>query len=104
MAYSVRQRTREIGVRMALGAQTSDVFQLVPFQGMRLIVIGLALGAIAAFFLTKLLEGNLVGVSIHDPWSFGIMAVVLAAAGLLASYLPARSAMRLNPVEALRHE
>jgi len=104
MAYSVRQRTREIGVRMALGAQTSDVLQLVTLQGMRLIAIGLALGAVAAFFLTKLLEGNLVGVSIHDPWSFGIMAAVLAAAGLLASYLPARSAMRLNPVEALRHE
>jgi putative ABC transport system permease protein len=104
MAYSVRQRTREIGVRLALGAQTSDVFQLVTFQGMRLIALGLALGAVAAFFLTKLLEGNLIGVSIHDPWSFGIVATVLAAAGLLASYLPARSAMRLNPVEALRHE
>src|SRR5436853_4087657 len=77
MAYSVRQRTQEIGVRMALGAQTSDVLQLVAGQGMRLIALGLAIGAVAAFFLTKLLEGSLVGVSAHDPWSFGIVAVVL---------------------------
>jgi len=104
MAYSVRQRTQEIGVRLALGAQTSDVLQLVTGQGMRLIVIGLGLGSVAAFFLTKLLEGNLAGVSVHDPWSFGIVALVLAAVGLLASYLPARRATRVNPIEALRTE
>jgi putative ABC transport system permease protein len=104
MAYSVRQRTQEIGVRMALGAQTSDVLQLVTGQGMRLIAIGVGIGVVAAFFLTKLLEGNLAGVSVHDPWSFGIVAVVLSVVGLVASYLPARSATRLNPVEALRYE
>jgi putative ABC transport system permease protein len=104
MAYSVRQRTQEIGVRLALGAQTSDVLQLVTEQGMRLIAIGLGLGSVAAFFLTKLLEGNLAGVSVHDPWSFGIVALVLAAVGLLASYLPARRATRVNPIEALRYE
>ncbi|OLE96587.1 MAG: hypothetical protein AUG75_18725 [Cyanobacteria bacterium 13_1_20CM_4_61_6] len=104
MAYTVRQRTQEIGVRMALGAQTSDVLQLVTGQGMRLIAIGLGVGAVAAFFLTKVLEGSLVGVSVHDPWSFGVVVIVLAAVGLLASYLPARTATQLNPVEALRYE
>ena len=104
MAYSVRQRTQEIGVRMALGAQTADVLQLVTGQGMRLIAFGLGIGAVAAFFLSKLLEGSLVGVSVHDPWSFGIVALVLALVGLVASYLPARAATQLNPVEALRYE
>ena len=104
MAYSVRQRTREIGVRMALGAQAFDVLQLVTGQGMRLIAIGLGIGTVVAFFLTKLLEGNLVGVSVHDPWNFGIVAVVLTTVGFVASYLPARSAAQLDPVEALRCE
>ena len=97
-------RQKEIGVRLALGAQTSDVLQLVTGQGMRLIAIGLGLGSVAAFFLTKLLEGNLAGVSVHDPWSFGIVVLLLAAVGLLASYLPARKATRVNPIEALRYE
>ena len=104
IAYSVRQRTQEIGVRMALGAQTSDVLQLITGQGMRLIALGLAIGAVAAFFLTKLLEGSLVGISVHDPWSFGVVMVVLGSVGLVASYLPARTAAHLNPVEALRYE
>ncbi len=104
MAYSVRERTQEIGVRMALGAQMRDVLQLITGQGMRLIALGLAIGVVAAFFLTKLLEGSLTGVSTHDPLSFVVVAVVLSAVGLLASYLPARTAMQLNPVDALRYE
>jgi putative ABC transport system permease protein len=104
MAYSVRQRTQEIGVRMALGAQTPDVLRLVTGQGLRLIVIGLAIGVVAAFFLTTLLEGNLFGVSVHDPLSFIVVAFLLLIVGCVACYFPARSATQLNPVEALRYE
>jgi putative ABC transport system permease protein len=104
MAYSVRQRTQEIGVRMALGAQTGDVLRLVTGHGIRLIVLGLLIGVVFAFFLTKLLQGNLEGVSVHDPLSFGVVSGVLLIVGLLACYLPARTATQLDPVEALRYE
>ena len=104
MAYSVRQRTQEIGVRMALGAQARDVLRLVTGEGMRLIAIGLVIGFVGASFLTRLLQADLEGVSPHDPLSFSVVAIVLLIVGLLACYLPARAAMHLNPVEALRHE
>lgn len=104
IAYSVKQRTREIGVRMAVGAQTLDVLKLIIGQGVRLVAIGVAIGVVGAFFLTKLLEGSLNGVSVHDPWSFGVVAIVLGVVGLLASYLPARAAAQLNPVEALHYD
>jgi predicted permease len=104
MAYSVRQRTQEIGVRMALGAQTTDVLRLVTGQGMRLILLGLGIGFVGAFFLTKLLQGSLEGVSAHDPLSFTVVPALLFAVGLVACYLPARAAMQLDPMEALRYE
>jgi putative ABC transport system permease protein len=103
MAYSVRQRTQEIGVRMALGAQARDVFRLVTLQGVRLIVLGLAIGFVASYFLTKLMASSLE-VSAHDPLSFAIVGALLFTVALFACYLPARSAMRLDPIEALRHE
>ena len=103
MAYSVRQRTQEIGVRMALGAQARDVLRLVTGQGLRLIVIGLVIGFISAYFLTKLMASSLE-IPAHDPFSFAIVGLLLFTVGLIACYIPARWAMRLNPLEALRHE
>lgn len=104
MAYSVRQRTQEIGVRMALGAQTGDVLRLVTRQGLRLILTGLAIGFVSAFFLAQLLAGSLNGISAHDPPSFAIVPIVLLLVGVAACYLPARAAMRLVPMDALRYE
>jgi ABC-type antimicrobial peptide transport system permease subunit len=104
MAYSVRQRTQEIGVRIALGAQAADVFRLVTGHGLRLILAGLAIGFVGAYFLMRVLSSNLEGISPHDPVSFSIVAAILFLVGLLACYLPARSAMQLDPAEALRYE
>lgn len=103
MSYSVRQRTQEIGVRMALGAQARDVFKLVTGQGLRLILIGLLIGFAGSFFLTRLMAST-IEVSAHDPYSFAIVGALLFTVGLIACYLPARTAMRLDPIEALRHE
>ncbi len=104
LSYSVGQRTREIGVRMALGAQSADVVSLVVRHGFKLASLGLLLGAAAAFALTRLLRTVLYEVSPFDPASFAAVAVVLALIGLFACWLPARRATRVNPIEALRSE
>ncbi|MGH9747498.1 MAG: ABC transporter permease [Candidatus Acidiferrales bacterium] len=104
MAYSVSQRIHEVGIRMALGASPRDVFTLVVGQGMRLVLIGVALGFIASLALTRLLSSLLFGTSATDPATFAIVALTLIAVALLACYLPARRATRVDPLIALRYE
>ncbi len=104
VAYSVEQRTGEIGVRMALGAQTMDVLRLVVGQGMKPVVVGLIAGIAAALALGRLLTSQLYEVSAHNPLVLALTALVLGLAALLACLFPARRASMLNPVEALRVE
>jgi macrolide transport system ATP-binding/permease protein len=104
MAYSVSQRTRELGIRMALGAQASEVLQLVLRQGMLLAVIGLGLGLFAAFGSTRLASTFLYGVNPHDPLIFAVVTSLLAIAAFAACYFPARRALKINPIIALRSE
>jgi ABC-type antimicrobial peptide transport system permease subunit len=102
VSFVVAQRTRELGVRIALGAQTKDVLGLVLRQGMRLVVVGLVVGAIAAVLATRLFASLMFGVSTLDPVVYIGMAAALVVVALLATYLPALRATRVDPVEALR--
>ena len=104
VAYTVEQRTGEIGVRMALGAQTRDVLRLIINQGMKPVVIGLAIGLLAAFALGRLLASQLFEVSAHNPALLGGATILLAATALFACLLPARRAAMVDPVQALRTE
>jgi putative ABC transport system permease protein len=104
ISYAVTQRTREIGVRMALGAQPRDVLRLVLGEGMLLAAIGIATGAAGALALTKLLESLLYEIKPRDPATFVAVAFAVAAAAGLACYIPARRAMRVDPIVALRYE
>jgi len=101
MAYSVTQRTQEIGIRMALGAQKSDILRLLVRQGVTLSLIGIVAGLAGAFALTRLIANLLFGVGASDPVTFIAIALLLIFVSLLACYLPARRAARLNPVVAL---
>lgn len=104
ISFAVAKRTNEIGVRMALGAQGADVVGMVVRQGMILSLIGVALGLAGALAATRVMSGILYNVSTTDPWAFGIVSVVVVVVALLASYLPARRASRVDPAFALRSE
>lgn len=104
ISYSVAQRTNEIGIRMAMGAQPGDVLRMVLAQGALLGLAGAVLGVAGALALTRLMRGLLFGVNSFDPPTFAVMALVLAAVTMLACYLPARRATRVDPIAALRYE
>jgi predicted permease len=104
MSYSISKRTHEIGIRMALGAQKTDVLKLVMRQGIILTLAGLAIGLATALGLTRLIKSFLFGVSAVDPVTFTIALLILAAVALLACYLPARRAANVDPMVALRYE
>ncbi len=118
LAYSVAQRTNEIGIRMALGAQAANVLKLVIWQGMKLVLLGLAIGALTGYGLSRLLSSQyfeerawqrqvaeqLYGVKTNDPLTFALIASLLTLAALIACWLPARIASRVDPLTALHCE
>jgi len=104
ISYSVAQRTREIGIRMALGARRQEVLLLVVGQGAKLALAGVAIGIAGGLMLTRLMSKLLFGVQATDPLTYGAVAVLLMLVALAACFLPARRAMRVDPMVALRYE
>jgi ABC-type antimicrobial peptide transport system permease subunit len=107
ISYAVTQRTHEIGIRMALGAEKSNIFRLVLAHGLQLALVGLAIGATAALILTRVVpsfSNLLYGVGASDPVTFVAVSVTLIAVAILACYIPAHRATRVDPMIALRHE
>jgi putative ABC transport system permease protein len=104
MAYSVSRRTREIGVRIALGAGSGDALRMILGQGLRTISIGVVIGIAGSLALTRTVESQLFGVTATDPLTFGSVTLLLAGTALLACYIPARRATKVDPMVALRSE
>jgi len=104
LAYSVRRRMREIGVRMALGAQRADILHMVLYQGTKLALVGTGIGIAAAFGLTRLMSSQLFGVTATDPVTFVSVAALIVLVALAACYIPARRATKVDPMVALRYE
>jgi putative ABC transport system permease protein len=104
MSYSVTQRTHEIGIRMAIGARPLDVFKMILGQGMRLALIGVGLGLVGAFIVTRFMATMLFGIEPTDATTFGAITAILIAVALLACYLPGRRATKVEPTISLRYE
>jgi ABC-type antimicrobial peptide transport system permease subunit len=104
MSFAVAQRTHEIGIRMALGAQGRDVSVIVMMQGLRLVGLGIVIGLIGAFAVTRLLSQMLFGITAFDPITYALVAGLLLATALVACLVPAQQAVKVDPLVALRHE
>src|SRR6185369_1414057 len=104
MSLNVTNRRGEFGIRLALGAQRANVLRLILGQGLRLAIVGMALGLLAAIAFTRLLKGLLFGISASDPLTFAAIALLLVGVALLACWIPARRATKVDPLEALRQE
>jgi len=104
MVYTVSLRIHEIGIRMALGAQRSNILSMVLTTGLGLIGAGIAIGLLASYTVTRFLATEISGVSVTDPWTFGAVAILVTVIGLVACYIPARRATRVDPMIALRYE
>jgi ABC-type antimicrobial peptide transport system permease subunit len=104
ISYVAADRTREIGIRMALGADRGDILRLILGQGMNMAVLGVAIGVVLGLGLTRLMSSQLFGITPHDPLTFAIVALTLMLVAGMATYIPARRAMRVDPMVALRHE
>src|SRR5579862_3159768 len=104
VSFAVSARTQEIGIRMALGAEARDILKLVARQGLVLVATGLAVGLIAAWALTRAMASLLIGVSASDPLTYSTVAILLSAVALAACWIPARRALRVDPMVALRYE
>jgi putative ABC transport system permease protein len=104
LSYSVRQRTHEIGIRLAMGAQRKDVVRLVVGQGFKFALVGLGIGLAGALLLTRYLSSQLYGVKPNDPLTFVMVSLLMLAVALLAAYMPARRATKVDPMVALRYE
>jgi putative ABC transport system permease protein len=104
MSYSVAQRTKEIGIRMALGARRPDVVALVVKQGMMLVLMGIVAGTVLSLAMTRLIAGMLFGISATDPLTFAGVAMLLGVVAFFANYLPARRGASVDPMVALRYE
>jgi ABC-type antimicrobial peptide transport system permease subunit len=104
VSYAVSLRTQEIGIRMALGAEARDILKLVSRQGLRLVIVGLSVGLLAAWALTRGMAKLLIGVSATDPLTYAMVALLLCAVTLFACWIPARRALRVDPMVALRYE
>jgi putative ABC transport system permease protein len=104
VSFSVTQRTRDLGIRMALGAQPGDIMRLVLREGMALALIGVAVGVLGSFAVTRAISGLLYQVSATDPITFIVISLLLTGVALVASFIPARRATKVDPMVAVRHE